>query len=91
MIKLPPRIKNTIDKTGPPKFKYQITIVLKNSIMIKYFNLFIKMNKSSLPHLINGPKIIPTVSGINKGERIELKNGAPIESFLLRTTFEKIG
>ena len=83
MIKLPPRIKNTIDKTGPPKFKYQITIVLKNSIMIKYFNLFIKMNKSSLPHLINGPKIIPTVSGIIKGERIELKKWSSNRKFFI--------
>ena len=66
------------------KKKYNVKICEPNGNLIK--NL-----RSSRPHLINGPTIIPIVNGIIIGERIELKNGAPTEIFLSNITFEKIG
>ena len=46
---------------------------------------------SSFCHLRNGPNIIPNVIGIIKGERIELKKGAPTDILLLNITLEKRG
>jgi len=38
-----------------------------------------------------GPNIIPNVIGIIRGERIELKKGAPTDILLLKITLEKRG
>ena len=90
-MRLPPSMKNIIDKIGPPKFKYHITSELIIIRSITYLILLIKNLRSSRPHFINGPTIIPKVNGIIIGERIELKNGAPTEIFLSNITLEKIG
>ena len=55
-----------------------------SKILILERRLFI----SSFSHLRNGPNIIPNVIGIIRGERIELKKGAPTDILLLKITLE---
>jgi hypothetical protein len=85
------KMKKIIDKIGPPKFKYHTNKATMKKINRRIFNLFIRLKKSSFPHLRKGPKIIPITSGKIIGASIELKNGAPTEILVLKITPENSG
>ena len=83
--------KKTIDKIGPPKFKYQTNNATIKKMNKSVLSLLIKFVKSSLPHLRKGPKIIPITNGKVIGANIELKKGAPTEILVLKITLENKG
>ena len=85
------KMKKTIDKIGPPKFKYQTNNATIKKMNKSVLSLLIKFVKSSLPHLRKGPKIIPITNGKVIGANIELKKGAPTEILVLKITLENKG
>tara|TARA_B100000073_G_scaffold283674_1_gene244759 strand:- start:187 stop:462 length:276 start_codon:yes stop_codon:yes gene_type:complete len=85
------KAKNIIERIGPLKFRYQTANEIRNKNNNKILILESRLPISSFSHLRNGPNIIPSVMGIIKGERIELKKGAPTDILLLKTTLEKRG
>ena len=58
---------------------------------MRIFILFSKKIRSSFPHLVYGPIIIPAIKGNITGISIELKKGAPTEIFELNKTLANNG